>query len=82
LKIAMFTDSYFPTIDGVVVSLTSTSQELKKQGHEVVVFAPEPTGGSVDHLPDRVIWLPAFGFREYETYRSALFPSSIVSLVR
>ena len=78
----MFTDSYFPTIDGVVVSLTSTSQELKKQGHEVVVFAPEPTGGSVDHLPDRVIWLPAFGFREYETYRSALFPSSIVSLVR
>jgi 1,2-diacylglycerol 3-alpha-glucosyltransferase len=78
----MFTDSYFPTIDGVVVSLTSTSQELKKQGHEVVVFAPEPTGGSVDYLPDRVIWLPAFGFREYETYRSALFPSSIVSLVR
>lgn len=82
MKIAMFTDSYFPTIDGVVVSLTSTSQELKKQGHEVVVFAPEPTGGSVDYLPDRVIWLPAFGFREYETYRSALFPSSIVSLVR
>jgi len=78
----MFTDSYFPTIDGVVVSLTSTSQELKKQGHEVVVFAPEPTGGSADQLPDRVIWLPAFGFREYETYRSALFPSSIVSLVR
>jgi len=78
----MFTDSYFPTIDGVVVSLTSTSQELKKQGHEVVVFAPEPTGGIIDHLPDRVIWLPAFGFREYETYRSALFPSSIVSLVR
>ena len=78
----MFTDSYFPTIDGVVVSLTSTSQELKKQGHEVVVFAPEPTGGSADQLPDRVIWLPAFGFREYETYRSALFPTSIVSLVR
>jgi 1,2-diacylglycerol 3-alpha-glucosyltransferase len=78
----MFTDSYFPTIDGVVVSLTSTSQELKRQGHEVVVFAPEPTGGSADHPPDRVIWLPAFGFREYETYRSALFPSSIVSLVR
>ena len=82
MKIAMFTDSYFPTVDGVVVSLTTTSQELKRQGHEVVVFAPEPTGGVLGKVPDRVIWLPAFGFREYETYRSALFPSGIVSLIK
>lgn len=82
MKIAMFTDSYYPTIDGVVVSLTTTSQELKRQGHEVVIFAPTPMGGPIGDLPDRVVWLPAFGFREYESYRSAMFPSSIVSLVK
>lgn len=82
LKVAMFTDSYYPSVDGVVVSLTTTSQELKRQGHEVVVFAPEPPGGTVENLPDRVIWLPAHEFRWYHGYRSALFPSSIVSQVR
>ena len=82
MKVAMFTDSYYPAVDGVVVSLTTTSRELKRRGHEVVVFAPEPLGDEVKELPDRVIWLPAFGFSGYGGYRSALFPSSIVSVVK
>ena len=82
MKIAMFTDSYYPTIDGVVVSLTTTSMELKRRGHEVVVFAPEPVDGDARDSPDRVIWLPSYGFKGYSGYRSALFPSSIVSEVK
>jgi 1,2-diacylglycerol 3-alpha-glucosyltransferase len=82
MKVAMFTDSYYPAVDGVVVSLTTTSRELKRRGHEVVVFAPEPLGGEVKELPDRVIWLPAHAFSGYSGYRSALFPSSIVSLIK
>ena len=82
MKIAMFTDSYYPAVDGVVVSLTTTSRELKRRGHDVVVFAPEPLKGSVGDLPDRVVWLPAYAFKQYEGYRNALFPSAVVSLVR
>lgn len=82
MKIAMFTDTYYPAIDGVVVSLTTTSKELKRLGHEVVVFAPEPLGSKAENLPDRVIWLPAYAFKQYDGYRNALFPSAIVSLVR
>ena len=82
MKIAMFTDSYYPAIDGVVVSLTTTSKELKRRGHEVVVFAPEPLTDSLKTFPDRVVWLPAYGFKKYPGYRNGMFPSSIVSLVR
>jgi 1,2-diacylglycerol 3-alpha-glucosyltransferase len=82
MKIAMFTDSYYPAIDGVVVSLTTTSKELKRLGHDVVVFAPEPVGDDLRDPPDRVVWLPALAFKGYSGYRSALFPSSIVSKIR
>jgi len=78
----MFTDSYYPAVDGVVVSLTTTSRELKKRGHEVIVFAPEPTDGNVRDPPDKVVWLPAYGFKGYSGYRSALFPSGIVSQIK
>ena len=41
MRIALFTDSYLPTVDGVVTSVLSTRRQLEAHGHEVVVFAPE-----------------------------------------
>lgn len=83
LKIAMFTDSYYPTIDGAVVSITTTSRELKRRGHEIVVFAPAPVGNrnGLD-LPDRVVWLPARAFRKYEGYRMAIYPGHTFDRIR
>src|SRR3989442_1863833 len=39
MRIALFTDSYLPTVDGVVTSVLSTRRQLEAHGHEVVVFA-------------------------------------------
>src|SRR5204863_71385 len=41
MLIALFTNSYLPTVDGVVTSVLSTRRQLEAHGHEVVVFAPE-----------------------------------------
>ncbi|MGM0414539.1 MAG: glycosyltransferase [Bacillota bacterium] len=41
LKIAMFTNNYFPVIGGVPISIKRLSKALKSQGHEVKIFAPE-----------------------------------------
>jgi glycosyltransferase involved in cell wall biosynthesis len=41
LKIAMFTNNYFPVIGGVPISIKRLSKALRKRGHEVKVFAPE-----------------------------------------
>ncbi|MFW5976595.1 MAG: glycosyltransferase [Bacillota bacterium] len=41
LKIAMFTNNYFPLIGGVAVSISRLARGLKKLGHEVYIFAPE-----------------------------------------
>ncbi|HEV8595432.1 MAG TPA: glycosyltransferase [Thermoplasmata archaeon] len=73
MKIALFTDSYLPTVDGVVTSLLMSKRELEKLGHEVVVFAPQIPGNGCGRSED-VIWVRAREFRAYPGYRLAIFP--------
>ena len=41
MKIAMFTNNYFPFIGGVPISIYRLSEGLKRIGHEVYIFAPD-----------------------------------------
>lgn len=41
MKIAIFTDSYRPQINGLVTSVELFTKELQKRGHEVLIFAPD-----------------------------------------
>ena len=43
MKIAMFTDSYYPRINGVTVSVHSYALELTKLGHKVAIICLEYT---------------------------------------
>ena len=51
MRIGLFTDTYYPEINGVAASVFLLQQELKKRGHEVYVFtttvpnAPEQEEG-------------------------------------
>jgi len=40
MRVAMFTDSYLPRINGVSVSIKSFAIELTKKGHEVFIICP------------------------------------------
>lgn len=40
MKIGIFTETYRPTVNGVVVSIDSFKQELEKEGNEYYIFAP------------------------------------------
>ena len=43
MNIAFFCDAYRPTRSGVAVSVATTSEELRRRGHRVVIFAPRYT---------------------------------------
>ncbi|MBR2254272.1 MAG: glycosyltransferase [Candidatus Methanomethylophilaceae archaeon] len=72
MRIAMVTDSYYPTRDGVVTSITITKEALEKQGHDVVVVAPDP--GPKDRLPG-VLYIKSIKFKSYQGYYIPIFPS-------
>lgn len=44
MKIAFFTDTYHPSLNGVTVSLDHFTKELEKKGHEVIIYAPKVRG--------------------------------------
>jgi 1,2-diacylglycerol 3-alpha-glucosyltransferase len=41
MKIAFFTDTYYPQLNGVTISVDNFSRELRKRGHTVYIFAPK-----------------------------------------
>ncbi len=52
MRIALFTETFLPKVDGIVTRLKYTIEQLKKQGDEVLVFAPE--GGIREYKGARI----------------------------
>ena len=72
MNIAFFTDTYLPTVDGVVTALCTTKRQLEALGHRVLVVAPARKG--VPREPGtRYVW--ALRFKRYPEYGMALVPT-------
>ena len=80
LRIAMFTDSYLPSKDGVVTSILLTKQELEKLGHEVFIFAPEPW--DYRDRESGVYYFKSRGFKSYPGYMIPMFPTNKCEILR
>ena len=66
MRIAMFTDSYKPQINGVVTSIEIFTEELRKKGHKVFIFAPQvPDYNKKEKDVYRVKSLVFSGYKEY-----------------
>jgi glycosyltransferase involved in cell wall biosynthesis len=72
VNIAVFTDAFYPQVNGVVTSLMNTSRELVRRGHRVVIFAPRPARGQVieeDFGDIRVVLIPGIKAPYYPDIR-------------
>lgn len=72
MKIAVFTDTFHPQKNGVVVFLDQTLAEMSKM-HKVVLFAPGTGRQRVESVGRnmRIYWMPSIPFPFYEGYRMA-----------
>ena len=80
MKIAMFVDSFHPTVDGAVVAMELAAGGLEKRGHEVIVLAPEVNPIPVTTRP--VHYLPSIEFKSYPGYRVVISPSDMLEHLR
>ena len=86
MKIAYFTDTFLPQINGVVTSLVTVTSALASLGHQITVFAPRPKGVgkndrrtkgiSVELLPS----MPSFFYPDWRA--SVPVSPSLISKVR
>jgi 1,2-diacylglycerol 3-alpha-glucosyltransferase len=75
LKIAFYTDSFLPAVDGVVVSVLNFRKGLQRKGHEVHIFA----GGNsrsreLTKAYKNIHIISGVSFRKYPQYNLALIP--------
>ena len=70
MRIAFFTETFLPKVDGIVTRLTRTVEHLVSGGDEVLVFCPE---GAPSHFAGaRVIGVPAMPLPLYPELKLAL----------
>ena len=76
MKIAFFTETFLPKVDGIVTRLTKTVQHLVEAGDEVIVFCPE--GCPTTYMGARVIGVAAMPLPLYPELKLGL-PGPAVS---
>jgi len=66
LRIGIFTNTYRPSVNGVVNSIDAFRKGLQAEGHTVFVFAPSARGDADED--DFVLRFPAYTLRRYPEY--------------
>ena len=79
MRIAFVTDSYHPTIDGVVTIVDSIKDSLENLGHEVFIVAPDP---GEEHRIEGVYYFPAVSFPMYKGYYLPILPSNKLEILK
>ncbi|MEO0373033.1 MAG: glycosyltransferase family 1 protein [Cyanobacteria bacterium P01_A01_bin.17] len=75
MRIALFTETFLPKVDGIVTRLSHTVDHLQRLGEEVLVVSPE--GGLKEHCGARVYGVPGFPLPLYPELKLALPRPSI-----
>ncbi|WP_448603088.1 glycosyltransferase [Thermoleptolyngbya sp.] len=75
MRIALFTETFLPKVDGIVTRLSHTVDHLQRMGDQVLVFSPE--GGLSEYKGARINGIPGFPLPLYPELKLALPRPSI-----
>ncbi len=78
MRIAFYTDTYLPNIDGVVSQVIASKQELEKRKHYVHVFTPGTRKEKLKFQSPTVTYYEGVKFPLYPAYKLAIFPYSSI----
>lgn len=75
MRIALFTETFLPKVDGIVTRLSHTVDHLQRMGDQVLVFSPE--GGLSEYRGARICGVPGFPLPLYPELKLAIPRPSI-----
>lgn len=70
MKIALFTETFLPKIDGIVTRLCYTVEYLQRFGHQVLIFCPE--GGLTEYKGAEICGIEGFPLPLYPELKMAI----------
>ncbi len=81
MRIAIFSETFLPKIDGIVTRVTKTVEQLTRAGHKVLLVVPD--SGRQSYADAEILNVPAFASPFYPENRIALpRPSIFIALDR
>ncbi len=72
MNIGLFTDTYFPQINGVATSVHTLAGALRARGHHVYIFTPKDPHTTTEQKDEFVIPMPSLPFMLLRNYRVGL----------
>lgn len=75
MRIALFTETFLPKVDGIVTRLRHTVEHLQRSGNQVLVVAPD--GGLREYQGAKIYGVPGFPLPLYPELKLALPRPSI-----
>ena len=82
MRIALFTDTYPPYVNGVSTSTFNLANTLRAHGHEVLVIAPRATDGKLEQI-DNVLYVPGLYLKRYYGFRlTNIFASKPFKIIK
>jgi glycosyltransferase involved in cell wall biosynthesis len=72
MRIALFTETFLPKVDGIVTRLRHTIEHLERNGDRVLVVAPD--GGLTEYKGAKIYGIPGFPLPLYPELKLALPP--------
>ncbi|KGF72549.1 glycosyl transferase [Neosynechococcus sphagnicola sy1] len=70
MRIALFTETFLPKVDGIVTRLRHTVEHLQRAGDQVLVFSPD--GGLTEYMGARIHGVSGFPLPLYPELKLAL----------
>ena len=81
MNIGIFTDCYYPQINGVITSTLTLKQELERKGHTVTIVTVKVPG--YKGKEPGVLRIPSIPFKKWEEFRIGLFyPPTTLKKIR
>lgn len=82
MRIAIFTDTYPPFINGVSTSTFNLAHTLMDHGHDVLLIVPRPTDGKLEQI-DNIIYVPGIYLKKLYGYRlTNIYSNKVIELVK
>jgi glycosyltransferase involved in cell wall biosynthesis len=70
MRIALFTETFLPKVDGIVTRLSHSVDHLQRMGDQVLVFSPD--GGLTEYKGAKICGVPGFPLPLYPELKLAL----------
>ena len=82
MRIAIFTDTYPPYVNGVSTSTFNLANSLVAHGHDVLVVAPRPTDGPLEQVGN-VLYVPGIYLKKLYGFRfTNIFANKPIKVVK